>query len=158
MLREQCCTRALEREQIPIVHKNGIKIKVIAGKVNGTEGPVRDLAIATEYFDVELAPGKALEHFAPRNCTAFAYVVDGSIEVLDKTIIQGQCAIIGEGDFVRIGSKNGSRFLFASGKPLKEPVAWRGPIVMNTQEELDKAFEELDMGTFIKTKKPVKPS
>jgi redox-sensitive bicupin YhaK (pirin superfamily) len=57
-----------------------------------------------------------------------------------------------------IGSRNGSRFLFASGEPLKEPVAWRGPIVMNTQEELDKAFKEFDMGTFIKTKRPVQQS
>ncbi len=72
--------------------------------------------------------------------------------------MQGQCAVFGEGDLVKIGSKEGGRFLFVSGEPLKEPVAWRGPIVMNTQEELDKAFEELDMGTFIKTKKPVKPS
>jgi redox-sensitive bicupin YhaK (pirin superfamily) len=150
--------RGIERERIPLFQKNGVKIKVIAGRIDGTEGPVRDLAIAVEYFDVELAPGKVFEHTAPKNCTAFAYVVYGSIEVLDKTIMQGQCPVFGKGDLVKIASKLGSRFLFASGEPLKEPVAWRGPIVMNTQEELDKAFEELDMGTFIKTKKPATPS
>jgi redox-sensitive bicupin YhaK (pirin superfamily) len=150
--------RGIEREQIPIVNKNGIKIKVIAGRANGTEGPVRDLAISIEYFDVELAHEKAFEHFTPKNYTAFAYVVEGSIMALDKTIIQGQCAVFGEGDFVKIGSKNGSRFLLAIGKPLKEPVAWGGPIVMNTPEELDKAFEELETGTFIKTKKPIETS
>ena len=116
------------------------------------------MAINIEYFDVELAAGKIFEHAIPKNYTVFAYVVDGSIEVQDKTIMQGQCAVFGEGDFVKIGSRNGSRFLFVSGEPLKEPVAWRGPIVMNTQEELDKAFEELDRGTFIKTKKIATPS
>jgi redox-sensitive bicupin YhaK (pirin superfamily) len=150
--------RGIEREQIPVVNKKGMNIKVIAGRVNGTEGPVRDLAIGIEYFDVELVAGKAFEHATPKSYTVFSYVVDGSIEVLGKTIIKGQCAIFGEGNFVKIGSKIGGRFLFVSGEPLNEPVAWRGPIVMNTQEELDKAFEELDMDTFIKTKKPAKPS
>jgi quercetin 2,3-dioxygenase len=51
----------------------------------------------------------------------------------------------------------GTRFLFVSGEPVNEPVAWRGPIVMNTEEELDEAFEELDSDTFIKIKNPVKP-
>jgi redox-sensitive bicupin YhaK (pirin superfamily) len=71
--------------------------------------------------------------------------------------VQGQCAVFGEGDSVKIGSANGSRFLFVSGEPLKEPVAWRGPIVMNTQEELDQAFEELEAGTFIKTTNSLNP-
>ena len=150
--------RGIETEQVPIFQKDGLRIKVIAGKVNGTEGPVRDLTIDIEYFDVELVAGKAFEHATPKSNTVFSYVVDGSIEVLGKTVMQGQCAIFGEGDFVKIGSRKGSRFLFVSGEPLNEPVAWRGPIVMNTQEELDKAFEELDMGTFIKTKKPLRPS
>jgi quercetin 2,3-dioxygenase len=52
---------------------------------------------------------------------------------------------------VKVSSKEGARFLFVSGEPLKEPVAWRGPIVMNTKEELDRAFEELDEGTFVKS-------
>ena len=150
--------RGIESEQIPMVQKNGVKIKVIAGRVDGAEGPVRDLAIAVEYFDVELAPGKAFDHPVSKSSTVFAYVVNGAIEVLDKTTMQGQCAVFGKGDLVKLDSKLGGRFLFASGAPLREPVAWRGPIVMNTQEELDKAFEELDMGTFIKTKQLAKPS
>jgi len=116
------------------------------------------LAGDIEYFDVELAPGRAFEHSGSKNFTAFAYVVNGSIEVLDKTIMEGQCAVFGAGDQSESTQKLGGRFLFASGEPLKEPVAWRGPIVMNTQEELDTAFEELDRGTFIKTKKVVNQS
>jgi redox-sensitive bicupin YhaK (pirin superfamily) len=60
--------------------------------------------------------------------------------------------VFSRGDSVKISSLNGARFLFVAGEPLNEPVAWRGPIVMNTEEELDKAFEELDEGTFIKVK------
>ena len=106
---------------------------MIAGKINGAEGPIRDLAIDIEYLDVELAATKTFEHTIPRNNTLFAYVVDGSIEVQDKTVMMGYCAVFGEGESVKIGSKKGARFLFVSGEPLKEPVAWGGPIVMNTR-------------------------
>jgi redox-sensitive bicupin YhaK (pirin superfamily) len=149
--------RGIERKQIPTIHKDSLKIKIIAGKVDGTEGPVRDLAIAIEYFDIELAAGKAFEPATSRNHTVFAYVVNGSIEVHERKISQRQCAVFSEGDMIKIGSANGSRFLFVSGEPLKEPVAWRGPIVMSTQEELDKAFEELESGTFIKTTNSLNP-
>lgn len=149
--------RGIVKEQIPMVQKDGVKIKVIAGKVDGTQGPVRDLAIDIEYFDVKLASGKTFEHTTTKEDTVFAYIVEGSVEVQGKTITQGQCIVFGEGDFAKISSKNISRFLFVSGEPLSEPVAWRGPIVMNTQEELDQAFEELDAGTFIKTKRSLDP-
>jgi quercetin 2,3-dioxygenase len=145
--------RGIEKQQIPVLEKDGSKIKAVAGKVDGTEGPVGDLAIHIEYFDVELDAGNAFEHQTPKNDTVFAYVVEGSIEIGRKKILQGQCAVFGEGDLVKMGSNGGARFLFVSGEPLNEPVAWRGPIVMNTQEELDKAFEELDSDTFVKTKK-----
>ncbi len=144
--------RGILREQIPMVQKDGVKIKVIAGKVDGTRGPVSDLAIDIEYFDVKLASGKTFEHTTTKEDTVFAYIVDGSVEVHNKTIMQGHCVVFGEGDFAKISSRNGARFLFVSGEPLNEPVAWRGPIVMNTQEELDRAYEELEAGVFIKTK------
>ena len=149
--------RGIVKEQIPLVQKDGVKIKVISGKVDGTQGPVRDLAIDIEYFDVKLASEKTFEHTTAKDDTVFAYIVEGSVEVQGKTITQGQCMVFGEGDFAKISSKNGSLFLYVSGKPLNEPVAWRGPIVMNTQEELDKAFEELEAGTFIKTKNSLDP-
>jgi hypothetical protein len=144
--------RGIEKEQIPMVQKDDMKIKVIAGEIDGTQGPVRDLAIDIEYFDVELTSGKTFEHSTAKDDTVFAYIVEGSVEAKSKTIIQGQCAVFGKGDLVKIISKNSAHFLYVSGEPLNEPVAWRGPIVMNTEEELAIAFEELDAGTFIKTK------
>jgi hypothetical protein len=150
--------RGIEKQQIPLLEKDGSKTKIISGKVDEMEGPVRDLAINIEYFDVELDTGKTFEHATPKNNTVFAYLVEGSIEIGSKKILQGQCAVLTEGDLAKIGSTGGgTRFLFVSGEPLNEPVAWRGPIVMNTEEELNKAFEELDSDTFIKTKNPVKP-
>lgn len=128
--------RGIEKDHIPTVTKDGVTVKVIAGKMNGTRGPVQDLSINIEYFDVELAAGKIFEHATPRNDTVFAYVVGGSVEAQGKTVMQGQCVVFDEGDLVSIGSRKGSHFLFVSGEPLREPVAWRGPIVMNTQEEL----------------------
>jgi len=122
----------------------------------GTGGPVRDLSVDIEYSDVELAAGQTFEHVVPMGSTVFAYVVDESIETRGKEVKNGQCAVFGEGDLVKLFSKDGARFLFVSGEPLKEPVAWRGPIVMNTEEELDRAFKELDDGTFIKSHKPAK--
>jgi hypothetical protein len=148
--------RGIEKEEIPTVEKDGQKIKVLAGKVGGTVGPVRDLAVEIEYLDVELGAGKTFEHEAPKNHKVFAYVVTGSISVLGKAVMPGYCALFGEGDMVRIGTEKGARFLFVTGEPLGEPVAWGGPIVMNTQEELARAFEELDEGTFIKAGKPAR--
>jgi quercetin 2,3-dioxygenase len=145
--------RGIVKEQIPIVQKDGAEIKVIAGKVDGIQGPVRDLAIDIEYFDVKLTAGKAFEHTSPKKDTVFSYVVEGSVEVQSKTVEPGKCVVFGEGDFVKICLKGDGRFLFVSGEPINEPVAWRGPIVMNTQKELDIAYEELEKGTFIKTRK-----
>jgi quercetin 2,3-dioxygenase len=144
--------RGIVKEQIPTAQKDGATVKVIAGKVNGTQGPVRDLAIDIEYFDVELSAGKTFEHKTAQNDTVFAYIIEGSVEVQGETVTHGHCIVFGEGEVVKINSKSSSRFLFVTGEPLNEPVAWRGPIVMNTEEELEQAFEELNAGTFIKTK------
>ncbi len=142
--------RGITRDQIPTAGKNGARIKVIAGRIDGTEGPVRDLSIRVEYFDVELAPGGAFEHHTKETLTAFAYVVEGMLDVQGSPIKKGQCVVFGKGDLVKVSTTKGARFLFATGEPLNEPVAWRGPIVMNTDEELDTAFKELREGTFVK--------
>lgn len=143
--------RGIERKQIPIVETNGATVKVIAGKVEGTIGPVQDLAIDIEYFDIELAAESVFEHNVQAK-TVFAYVVEGSLDIAGCQVLEGQCAVFGENGTIKVSSSERSRFLFVSGEPLSEPVAWRGPIVMNTEEELDEAFEELELGTFIKTK------
>ena len=150
--------RGITEDEIPVLEKEGAEIRVIAGTIDGTRGPVQDLVVDVDYFDVELAASKTFERSAERGRKVFAYVIKGSGYVDDKLVESQQCALFDEGDIVRIKARDGVRFLFVSGMPLKEPVAWGGPIVMNTKEELVKAFQELDQGTFIRTGRTVRPS
>jgi quercetin 2,3-dioxygenase len=131
----------------------GVKVRVVNGSVAGVRGPVQDIVVAPEYLDVSLVPGVEFRHAIPRDHRAFAYVVDGSggFDGSGKDIGSGNTVLFGEGDEVTVAAgDSGVRLLLISGRPLNEPVAWGGPIVMNTQAELDRAFEEYRQGTFIK--------
>ena len=150
--------RGITKHQIPSLKREGAEIKIIAGKIDGVEGPVQDLVVNVEYFDVTLAAGKTFEHSPEINANAFVYVIDGSGYVESVLVESQQCVLFGDGDTVEVKTKGGVRFLFVSGAPLGEPVAWGGPIVMNTEEELAKAFEELDEGNFIKDGRIVRPT
>jgi quercetin 2,3-dioxygenase len=164
--------REVKRSQIPEVSlSNGVSVRIISGSLEGTQGPVRDIVTSPEYLDVTIAPGKKFIHPVPQGRTVFAYCIEGeavfcrkknpfdySIEGVnyfdfkrDPYIRDGNLVLFGEGEQVTVVTEDKMvRFLLVSGKPLGEPVAWYGPIVMNTQEELQTAFEEYDNGTFIK--------
>jgi redox-sensitive bicupin YhaK (pirin superfamily) len=133
---------------------SGGAVKVIAGSLNGCHGPVRDLIGNPEYLDVLLADFGEFEHAIAGGHTAFAYVLEGEGRFTpgqEKAMTAESLLLYGDGDKVSIkAEKAGLRFLLVSGRPLREPVAWRGPIVMNTQEELSVAFAEYRNGTFIK--------
>ena len=129
---------------------NGVVIKIIAGTVAGITGPVTDIVINPQYLDCRLPPDTRFDYPTEADYTTFIYVIDGEA-VIDATALEdGTLVLFDQGDHVRIGTKNGARFLLLSGRPLNEPVAWRGPIVMNTQAELDAAFREFRENTFIK--------
>jgi redox-sensitive bicupin YhaK (pirin superfamily) len=129
-------------------------VKVVAGSFNGCHGPVRDLIGDPEYLDVSLPGSIEFEHAIAPGHTAFAYVLEGEgrFEPDQKKAVGAETLLLyGDGDKVSIeADKAGLRFLLISGCPLREPVAWRGPIVMNTEAELDVAFAEYRKGTFIK--------
>jgi redox-sensitive bicupin YhaK (pirin superfamily) len=146
--------RGITKTQIPTIEKDGAKIKLIAGEINGVLGPVKDLVVDVEYFDVSLSSGKTFTHNPKADYTTFAFVFEGTAYI-DKAAIKAKNCILFSPNIktIKVEAKEGARFLFVSGKPLNEPVAWGGPIVMNTQQELDQAFQELDEGTFIKTQK-----
>jgi redox-sensitive bicupin YhaK (pirin superfamily) len=138
-------------------HEEGIEVKVIAGKVDGVQGPVRDLVVDVEYLDVGLGPNRDFVHEVPSGRTAFAYVFEGGgyFEEGGKRLVGTEQVVLfadGQEIWANAGDQ-GVRFLFASGTPLREPLAWRGPVVMNTQSELEQAFEELRRGTFVKARK-----
>ena len=148
--------RDVPADSIPEVSPHdGLKIKVIAGEVVGVRGPVQDVVVEPEYFDITLEPGADLEHPTPSGHTVFAYAINGRGKVGPNgthTLDRGQLALFTEGDSVLVKASDVPfRFLLVSGKPLGEPVAWSGPIVMNTREELAAAFREYQDGSFIKS-------
>jgi len=149
--------RDIQATQIPEVKiSNAVTIKVIAGQINGVTGPVKDIIIRPLYFDVIIKPNGKFDFQLPMNQTSFIYVFEGEAQVGSKnakTIAKENAALFDDGNDLKINAtEKGSRFLLISGQPLKESIAWSGPIVMNTQAELDVAFKELRNNTFIKHK------
>jgi redox-sensitive bicupin YhaK (pirin superfamily) len=166
--------RDIKSSQVPeVVTKGGAKVKVICGTVDGKKGPVTDIVIDPEYLDVTLPSRSEFVHKTARGHTVFAYVIGGkgvfcheknpfSYDALgenyfdmerDAYIHNGTAVLFGDGDQVTVTAQGEPvRFLLISGKPIGEPVAWYGPIVMNTEEELQEAFDEYRDGTFIKSR------
>ncbi len=142
--------------RIPIVElENKTRVKVLAGTFQGIKGPVEDIIAEPEYFDVEMLQNSELVIPCDPTHTVFAYLYEGTAvfdEKSKETLRTGEGALFGKGDQVSIqtaGSK--ARFIMIAGKPIRESIAWYGPIVMNTNEEIDLAFRELRNNTFIKS-------
>jgi len=151
---------------------SGVKVKVVSGTINGVTGPVRDIIIEPELFDVSVPPGASFVHAVKHGHTVVAYLLTGSgcfdentdpfayefsgrgwLDLERSCTFGPETALLyaREGDAIKVkAGENGVRFLLLAGRPLGEPVAWQGPIVMNTREELRLAFEEYNNGTFIK--------
>ncbi len=147
--------RDVKAADIPEVRQdNGVTIKIIAGTVGGIQGPVRDIVIEPELLDVSIPAGTIFFHTIPEDHTAFVYILSGTGTFDESSVVHRPETVLlydRAGNELRIETKESSvRFLLVAGKPLGEPVAWRGPIVMNTKEELDTAFAEYKNGTFIK--------
>lgn len=148
----------IEHQDVPQVNYHDATIKIIAGKIDKTYGQVKNLIVDVSYFDITLPKGKSFTYTTPKQYTALAYTISGSAKI-QTTIIESQhCILFNHGDDVFIQAQTPLRFLLITGRPLHEPVAWGGPVVMNTQQELDQAFKEIDKGTFIKHQSPRKPA
>ncbi|MEJ2095854.1 MAG: pirin family protein [Deltaproteobacteria bacterium] len=164
--------RDVKAESIPLIEtEGGTLIRLICGQLAGKQGPVQDIFIDPAYMDVTVPSRSEFVHATQKGHTVMAYVIDGSAAFYpqrgglreetpgDGTVDVGGDAVVGneklvlyqDGDRVVVTTeKTGVRFLLISGAPLHEPIAWHGPIVMNTQAELETAFEEYRNGTFIK--------
>ncbi len=139
----------------------GVSVKVICGELDGVKGPVQDIITSPSYFDISMENGAEFACPVRYGDTVAAYVIGGAgiFGGFPGTPVENRDLILfGDGDQVEaVCHKGPFRFLLFTGKPLREPVAWGGPIVMNTQEELRQAFLEYRNGTFIKEKKATKP-
>jgi redox-sensitive bicupin YhaK (pirin superfamily) len=143
----------ISADEIPeVTTDTGAKIRVIAGHVNGTSGPVQGIAADPTYMDVSIAPGGSFVHPVPQGHAAFAYVFEGEGRFASGRVIdQPRLVLFGAGENVEMTTAESPvRFLFVSGKPLNEPIARYGPFVMNTRKEIEQALEDLKRGTFVK--------
>jgi quercetin 2,3-dioxygenase len=157
---------------IPVVREDdGTEVRVVCGAYGGTRGPVDEVAIDPTYLDVSIPAGKRKTLHVETTRNAFAYVFAGSGKICNASsplavptepagwadttppadADNRSLVLFDRGDEITVqADEGGLRFLLVSGRPLAEPVAWYGPIVMNTQEELRQAFAELEQGTFLK--------
>lgn len=135
---------------------NDIFVRILAGEFNGITGPVQDVVSAPNFLDIQINQETQFNYKVDKEDTVVLYTVEGE-GYFDKSknhlIPENHLVVLGSGDHLSIETdKDISRFLLMSGKPIREPVAWYGPMVMNTKEEIIEAFQEFQNGNFIKHK------
>jgi redox-sensitive bicupin YhaK (pirin superfamily) len=146
-------------EKIPLATLDkGVKVRVIAGQVGEQKGPISQPATDPTYLDVELPPGGRFAHALPAGHSAFLLVLEGAVSVIGEgpaTVVSAnELAVLDEGEELEIEGgqpdpgMQASRAVLIAGKPLRERVARYGPFVMNTREELERAFEDYQAGRF----------
>lgn len=146
--------RDIRSDIIPVYKEDGLKVHIIAGKYKGEIGPLEVISTDPSFFDVELEANNEFILDTKADYKVFAFLVEGQADfnIEKEELISAPMGVLyEEGPSIRIRTGNkAARFFILIGKPLDEPVAWGGPIVMNTKEELDLAFRELKEETFIK--------
>jgi redox-sensitive bicupin YhaK (pirin superfamily) len=137
---------------IPSVTQDGVTVRVVAGEVWGTSGPVTEIAARPLYLDVNLSPGALFVQPIPVGHTAVAYVFEGSgrFGADGDRVNATRLVVFGDGDQIEVQSEAGVRFMLIAGAPFREPIAPYGPFVMNTFEEIKQTLVELQQGTFIR--------
>lgn len=152
----------ITRDNVTVAEEENAVVRILAGSYRGKKGNFQGRYVKVTYLDVDLSSGSTWTYGeTPNNETLFIYLLDGTLAVDEKLSVfeNKSCAVLftasdtdsRENDAVTVRSGDrGARFVLLAAKPLREPVAWGGPIVMNTREELDTAFDELNNGTFIK--------
>lgn len=144
----------ITKADIPVVDAGGRKIRVLSGSYGGVSGAMEAEHVKPLYLDVEVGPGMEWSLQTDREETLFVYILQGEGTfgpATGESIPAKHALLFDAGEEFRVrASGNGVRFLLLSAKPLKEPIAWGGPIVMNTREELELAFKELEEKRFIK--------
>lgn len=140
----------VEPADIPeVALPGGGRVRVIAGAFGGISGAAGGIAADPLLLDLHLGAGEAVEVPIHVGNTAFAYVADGAVEIAGTDVPSGGLAVLEDGEAVAVRSlMAGTRLLLAAAKPLNEPIAWYGPFVMNTQEEIKQAVRDYQSGRF----------
>ncbi|MDR2302781.1 MAG: pirin family protein [Deltaproteobacteria bacterium] len=140
----------IKKDMIPVIEDGPATVRVISGHYKGTQGVTPKYVPATLY-DVSIKPNSLFEIDTVPTDNVFVFLVEGPIKTAGHDCEVKSAVLYGPGDRIELETKaEPSRLIYFSGPPIKEPVAWGGPIVMNTREELEEAFDELGKGTFIK--------
>ena len=146
---------------LPVVEKDGARVRLVAGEFEGVAGPVTDIAAQPIYGEVALAPGAQVALPVPLGHTAVAYVFEGNVtfEANGPSTSPGapqyvpavRMVVLGEGDGLtaRAHAETGARFMLIAGEPIGEPIVPYGPFVMNTEDEIRQALADLRSGTFV---------
>ncbi len=146
--------KPIVKAQIPVIEEEKATVRVLTGQYKATPGATQGDFVKATYLDITVKPDTEWEMDTDPAHTLFIYVLDGKAVFghdYPRGISARNVALFAEGDALKVRTAEHTvRFLLISGKPLREPVAWGGPIVMNTREELEQAFDELDKGTFIR--------
>mgnify|MGYP002477343951 FL=1 len=144
----------IKQDQVPILKEDNHTVRIISGQYLGHQGAFQGQYIQATYLDVTVEPNSTWSYTTPKDENLFVYIVEGEAgfgDALDQLIEEKHAVLFTQGEQFLLQTKEKSiRCLLFMGKPLHEPIAWGGPIVMNTREELDLAFRELDENTFVK--------
>jgi len=144
--------RDIQSSQIPVLSlPGGVTVRVVAGGVEGVAGPVEDVVIHPEFLDVTVPPETEFRHPTPVGHNVLVYLFEGEAQFGAHQVTDGHLVLFHDGEELQLQTgRTSARFLLVSGNVLREPIAWYGPIVMNTKEELQEAFDDYRRGTFIK--------
>ena len=142
----------ITEDMIPAVQEGKATVRVISGRYKGTEGAKPRYVQATLY-DVTLPKGEQITLETDPAETVFVFTILGGADVQGQHMAEKTAVLLGEGTTLTVqAAQEDARFIYYAAKPLKEGIAWGGPIVMNTQQELQHAFAELRSGQFLKHK------
>jgi redox-sensitive bicupin YhaK (pirin superfamily) len=142
-------------KRIPVIQRpDGVQIRVIAGRTEGVQGPVTEIAADPTYLDISLPVNVSFVQLVEQGHTVFTYVFKGegnfSNPDEEETVSDPKLVVFGDGDHIIVRTTHTPvRFLLVAGKPLYEPIARYGPFVMNTRQEIEQALQDLREGTFV---------
>jgi len=148
----------VSEDSIPIVERDGAKVRVVAGEFDGVQGPVAEIAANPVYFDVQLSPATQFVQPIPEGHTTVAYVFNGrgtfglDADNLGENVEAVNMVVFNDGDQLKVQTPPDAsvRFMLIAGAPFEEPIVPYGPFVMNTEAEIKQALADLRNGTFVK--------